>query len=109
MLHIVSSAILFSPVFCLTCCLPPSVALHNFLLRVEKAKERSATLGNLDKEFMIELVTSLVQNALDCKGSRFLIFSKINSIEYNVCDLLAELVQVQFQPQYSFFFFWIYS
>jgi hypothetical protein len=70
----------FSPVFWLTRCLPPSVALQNLLPRVEKAKERSAASGHQDEEFTMELVISLVQNALDCRGNCFPIFSQNNAV-----------------------------
>ena len=71
-----SSDNFFSPVFWLTRCVSPSVALQNLLPRVEKAKERSAASGHQDEEFTMELVMSLVQNALDCRGNRFSIFSQ---------------------------------
>ena len=71
-----SSDIFFFVHFWLTWCLPSSVALQNLLPRVEKAKERSAASGHQEEEFTMELVISLVQNALDCRGNRFSIFSQ---------------------------------
>ena len=52
----------------------PSAALENLLPRVEKAKERSAASGHPEEEFTMELVISLVQSALDCRGNLLPIF-----------------------------------
>jgi hypothetical protein len=72
-----SDIFLFCPYFWLTWCLSSLVALQNLLPRVEKAKERSAASGHQDEEFTMELVASLVQNALDCRGNRFRSSAKI--------------------------------
>jgi hypothetical protein len=63
----------FSPVSCANAH-SPSAALENLLPRVEKAKERSAASGHLEEEFTMELVISLVQSALDCRGNLLPIF-----------------------------------
>ena len=64
---------------------PPSVALQNLLPRVEKAKERSAASGHQEEEFTMELVISLLQNALGCRGNCFSTFNQKVTASLGCC------------------------